>query len=356
MSMIVIDKTIKQANILVIDDEMLNLIILEELFEDKGFHNVTYESSPKKAIQLYQKHVYHLVLLDISMPDIDGFGVLAAFNDIALSLPPPVLILTSLNNKDTKLRGLREGAKDFLTKPFDHDEVLCRAENLIELHLSKHALNDSNQLLEQKVMERTHELEAAKIEIVNRLAAAADYRDTETSAHTVRVGLFSEYIAQTLGLEPKYCDILRQAAPMHDIGKIGIPDSILLKPGKLTTAEREIMQQHPLIGADLLKDSSSAVLKEAHIISHYHHERWDGNGYPCGLKGDAIPLSARIVILADIFDALTNHRPYKTPWPLDKVFDYLSAESGKIFDPTLLALFLEHWNDICAIKTSIHDA
>jgi len=349
-------EVLENTKILVIDDEIVNLMILEELLgEEEPCYHVDYESCPRQAIELYKLNTYHLVLLDISMPDIDGFGVLAAFKEINLELMPPVLVLTSLNNRDTKLQALRKGAKDFLTKPFDHDEVLYRVRNLIELHQSKLALNDANSHLEAKVMQRTRELELAKIEVVQRLATAADYRDTETSAHTLRVGLVSEFIGLSLGLDADYCTILRQAAPMHDIGKLGIPDSILLKNGKLTDEEMTIMREHVLIGANILKGSPSKVLNETCIITEHHHERWDGLGYPKGLKGEDIPLSARIVILADIFDALSNARPYKAAWSYEKILAYFSEENGKIFDPQIMAVFLDNWNEICLLKEKYND-
>lgn len=345
----------QQAKILVIDDEIINLSILEELLEGAGYQFVDCEASPRKAITLYQNNDYDLVMLDLNMPDIDGFGVLAAFNEIALALPPPVLILTSLSDRENKLRGLREGARDYLIKPFDHDEALYRAANLIELHQGKKSLIDMNKELENKVIQRTKDLEAAKVDIVKRLAMAADYRDTETSEHTLRVGLITQLLGEKMGLGDNYCNVLLEAAPMHDIGKIGIPDRILLKPGRLSDEEMTIMRSHAVIGANMLADSPSEILTEAKIIAESHHERWDGSGYPYGLRETNIPLSGRLVIVADVFDALTTRRPYKEPWTMAATLDYLRQESGKMFDPDIIKIFLENSDEIHKIKEKFND-
>ncbi len=348
-----IDRT--RAKILIVDDEPVNLAILMELLEADGYRFIYIEDSPRRAIDLYQHNEYDLVLLDINMPELTGFDVMDAFVKINKSLPPPVIILTALTDRETKLRALRGEAKDFLTKPFDHEEVLCRVANLIDLHLSQKEFILLNEELEQRVIRRTKALDAAKVDVVNRLAMAADYRDTETSEHTMRVGAISHLLAQAKGFDEDYCEIMLKAAPMHDIGKIGIPDSILLKPGKLTDEEMTIMKTHTLIGEAMLDESPSEILKMAKVIAVTHHERWDGKGYPNGLSGTDIPVEGRIVILADIFDALTSTRPYKESWSIDAATAFIKEHSGQIFDPELVQLYLENINDIIKVKETFQD-
>lgn len=344
-----------EANILIVDDEAVNLAILMELLEFDGYHSIDIEESPRRAIELYQQNEYDLILLDINMPELTGFDVMDAFVKIAKPLPPPVVILTALTDRETKLRALKGGAKDFLTKPFDHEEVLCRVSNLIDLHLSQKELLVLNEELELRVIRRTKDLEAAKVEVVNRLAIAADYRDTETSEHTMRVGAISHLLAQAKGFDEEYCNTMHKAAPMHDIGKIGIPDRILLKPGKLNDEEMEIMKTHTVIGETMLDGSPSETLKMAKVIAITHHERWDGKGYPNGLNGTDIPIEGRIVILADIFDALTSVRPYKESWSIEATTAYIKENSGQIFDPELVELFLENINAMIKVKETFQD-
>lgn len=343
------------ANILIVDDEAINLAILIELLEFDGYKSVDIEESPRRAVELYQKKDYDLVLLDINMPDLNGFEVMKLFDKIDLALPPPVIILTALTDRDTKLRALKSGARDFLTKPFDHEEVLCRVTNLVDLHLSQKELISLNTELEHRVFQRTKDLDAAKVDIVNRLAIAADYRDTETSEHTLRVGAISSLLAKAKGYNEDYCHVLRKAAPMHDIGKIGIPDTILLKPGKLTDQEMEIMKTHTIIGEKMLSGSPSEILKMAQVIAITHHERWDGQGYPKGLAGLDIPIEGRIVILADIFDALTSERPYKQAWALDETIEFIKQQNGQIFDPEMVDLFLQNLTEINRVKEDYCD-
>jgi len=346
---------VSSANILVIDDEEINLEIIEELLTDNGFSNISLFSDPEAALESYRQSPPDLVLLDINMPVLSGFDVLQQFKEINHPLPPPVIVVTASADRKTRLQALKVGARDFLSKPFDDDEVLMRVSNLLEMHLAhKENLHYSN-TLEEAVLQRTRDLSETQNEMIERLGLAAEYRDNETAAHTIRVGHYSKHIAQALGMSDKESEQLRLAAPMHDMGKIGIPDSILLKPGKLDDAEWAVMQSHSEIGYDILKNSKSLVLKNAGIIALTHHEKWNGNGYPSGLKGDEIHLFGRIVAVADVFDALSMSRPYKAAWPIKKAVQLINDESGKHFDPSVVTAFNQVLDELLRIKERFKD-
>lgn len=350
---VLMEELMKTAQILIIDDEKINLLVLEELLESDGFINLICEHDPVKAIKLYDDNEYDLVLLDLNMPVKTGFDVMDDFAKINKKFPPPILVLTALSDKTTKIHALTDGASDFITKPFDHEEVICRVHNLVKLQLAQKALSNQNNVLEKKVQQRTSQLNDANLDAIYRLGLVADYRDTDTGEHTKRVGRVSQILAQALALDEHFCDMIFHAAPMHDIGKVGIPDSILLKPGKLDADEWEIMQQHSDIGARMLENSPSEILQLAQEIALTHHERWDGKGYPNGTKGVDIPISGRIVIIADVFDALNSDRPYKKAWQADKIKDFMLEQRGLMFDPDIIELFLENLDDIVAVKDTI---
>ena len=256
----------------------------------------------------------------------------------------PVLVLTADIAPDTKRRALSLGARDFLTKPIDVPEVLLRVRNLLQTRYLRLELERNNNLLHERVLLRTHELEDAKLEMLDRLALAAEYRDDATGQHAGRIGRTSELLALELGIDPAEAMLIGHAARLHDIGKIGISDELLLKPGKYTDDEFTAMKLHPSIGARILSGSNNELLMMAEQIALTHHERWDGDGYPCGLAGDAIPLSGRIVTVADVFDALTHQRPYKDPWPVAVAVREILADAGTKFDPQVTEAFarLDH--------------
>lgn len=343
----------KQAKILIIDDEPMNLEVLDELLETQGYIDTICETDPIRAIELYKQNSFDLVLLDLNMPGKTGFEVMADFLAYDLPLPPPILVLTALVDTTTRIRALTDGASDFLSKPFDHDEVMCRVDNLIKLHFAQKELAIHNETLEQKVEQRTKELNESKLDAIYRLGLVADYRDTETSEHTKRVGRVSQILGVALGLDEAYCETLLYAAPMHDIGKVGIPDNVLLKPGKLDAAEWEVIKQHAEIGAKILENSPSNIIKLAQEIALTHHERWDGNGYPSGMQSTNIPISGRIVMVADVFDALNSDRPYKKAWPIDKIIEYMKEQSKIMFDPNIIDMFLNNIDEIIGVKEEI---
>jgi putative two-component system response regulator len=329
----------------------MNLEIIQELLEDAGYNNIIATSDPENAVDIYKKNVLDLVLLDINMPMMTGFEVMAQFNEVYYPLPPPILILTAQGDKKTLLKALNSGARDFVRKPFDFEEIILRVRNLLEMHLAHKEILDHTETLEKVVNDRTKALLESQKEIIERLGFAAEYKDTETSAHTIRVGHYAQTLAIALGLNQKESEQLLLAAPMHDIGKIGIPDSILLKPGKLDNDEMTRMKTHATIGHDILGHSQREILKAASIIAYEHHEKWDGSGYPRGLKGDEIHIFGRISAIADVFDALSHKRCYKEPWPLNEVLDLLKEQSGKHFEPKLVEIILDR---IELIKKSVN--
>jgi len=350
-----IGNEINAASILVIDDEPFNIDILLDLLETGGFTNVTGISEPVEAIQLYKEEDFDLVLLDINMPVFDGFQVMDEFSAITKRIAPPILILTALKDRETRLKALASNARDFLEKPFDDEEVIHRVSNLLEMHLSQKLLEQYSTSLERSVQERTKKIEKTQAEILDCLAYAAEFRDMDTANHTKRVGWYSRIIAEKYGLRDEELDLIQQAAPMHDIGKIGVSDTILLKPGKLDKDEFDKMKLHPEIGADILSKSNARVMKYAKVIALTHHEKWNGKGYPKGLAGLKIPLQGRIVALADVFDALSMDRPYKKAWPIDKITNLITEESGEHFDPHLVKIFLGSLPAILEIREKYKD-
>lgn len=332
----------KSARILIVDDEPVNIRLLERTLTQVGYHQIEGTTDPRRALELYNEFDPDLILLDILMPYLDGFAVMER---LQLQIPPgaylPILVLTADINNETKQRALAAGAKDFLTKPFDRSEVLLRIANLLETRFLYAQLQGQNQMLEEKVSERTRALQEAQVEILERLALAAEYRDDNTGQHTRRVGHYAALIAQALGMSAGWVELIRRAAPLHDVGKIGIPDAILLKPDLLSDHEFDRVKAHTTIGVSILSGSRFALLKLAEEIALTHHERWDGGGYPAGLKGNQIPLAGRIVAVADVFDALTCDRPYKGCWSIDEAAAEIERQSGRQFDPMVVRAFKE---------------
>ncbi len=350
-----LDQDIKSASILVVDDEPFNVEILTELLEGHGFSSVTGISSPVKAVELYEKNNFDLILLDINMPELNGFQVLDEFAKNSREIHPPVIILSALKERETRLKALKLGARDFLDKPFDGEEVIYRISNLLEMHLSQKLLANYNSNLEKYVQERTQKIEKTQFEILSCLSYAAEYRDMDTAHHTIRVGWYSRIIAEQFGFRNEELDLIQHAAPMHDIGKIGVSDTILLKPGKLDKDEFEKMKLHASIGAEILGRSNARIMKYAKTIALSHHEKWNGKGYPHALAGQKIPILGRIVAIADVFDALSMDRPYKDAWPLDKTLKLIKEEAGEHFDPHLVTLFLNSLPAILEIQKKYAD-
>jgi putative two-component system response regulator len=333
--------TIYPARILIVDDQAANTRLLEGILRRAGYTKLTSTTDSREALSIFTSFQPDLVLLDLTMPHVNGFEVMEQIKPLIPSGDYlPILVLTADVTGEAKRRALSAGAKDFLTKPFDTIEVLLRIDNLLKTRSLYLQLREQNHVLDEKVRERTLSLEEAQIEILGRLAAAAEYRDDETGKHTQRVGQISARIAHALDLPAAEVGLIRQCAPLHDVGKIGIPDSILLKPGKLTTQEFEVMTRHTTIGANMLANGHSDLIQMAQCIALMHHERWDGTGYPGKLRGEAIPMVGRIVSVADVFDALTHERPYKTAWSVEEALTEIERQKGRQFDPRVAEAFL----------------
>ena len=329
------------ARILVVDDDASNVSLLKRLLTLLGYSSVIGTQEPHLVPGLVTEMDPDVILLDLNMPGMDGYDVMALLRDqVPESVFLPILVLTADVSAEAKQRALEAGAIDFLTKPFDHVEVALRIRNIIRTRRLHVALQDYNRTLEEEVAERTAELEDARVEIIERLALAAEYRDDDTGLHTRRVGYSSALIATQLGFPPDRVRVLERAAPLHDVGKIGIPDSILLKPDRLTDEEFNQMKRHTAIGAGILSGSRHASLRMAETIALTHHERWDGFGY-LGLSGDAIPIEGRIVTVADVFDALTHDRPYKTAWSSGDAVEEIKRQAGSQFDPRVVEAFVQ---------------
>jgi putative two-component system response regulator len=332
-------RTFTNARILIIDDEPTNVALLRRVLERGGFTRVESTNDPREAGPLYVRLRPDLILLDMHMPHADGLTVLNTLNEIIEASYLPILMLTGDLTPEVRREALSRGAKDFVNKPFNTDEVLLRIRTLLETRFLYLEIQAQNQLLEAKVWERTRELESAQVEIIDRLARAAEFRDDNTGHHTERVGQMAALLARQIGMPDSHVALIRRAAPLHDVGKIGIPDSILLKLGKLTADEFALVRTHTTIGARILSGSRFALLKVAEEIAFNHHERWDGNGY-AGLSKDTIPLSGRIVAVADVFDALTQKRPYKPAWPVGDAIAEIDRQRAQQFDPEVVDAFL----------------
>ena len=332
----------RSARILVVDDDLLSLNVLMRTLQRAGFfnlHGVCDGGGILRAVLDFQPDV---VLLDLHIPGLDGISVLS---DIAALQGRrnylPVLVLTGDGSDEVRDAALAAGARDFLTKPYDSGEVLLRVRNLIDTRLLHVELQRQNAALSERFESRTEELEAAKVEILERLARAADFRDDSSYGHTTRVGELASLIATRLGHSEIEVEQIRIAARLHDIGKIGLSDSILMKPGPLAPAEFLAQEKHTLIGANILAGSRFPVLRLAEQIALAHHERWDGTGYPNGLRADEIPVCARVVSVADVFDALTHARAYKPAWRVVDALHEIVHQSGLMFDPDVVDAFLQ---------------
>lgn len=344
------DEDILKARILVVDDNESNVALLEETLKSAGYTSILGVTDPRQVAELYEGYKPDLVLLDINMPHMDGYQVMEKLKEIEKDDYPPILTLTAQQDKETRLRALQSGAKDFLTKPFDRIETLTRIHNMLEVRLLHNHVRDHNIILERKVRERTAQLHDTRLEIIRRLGLAAEYKDNETGLHIIRISKMCQTMGKAAGMTQSDAELLLNASPMHDIGKIGIPDRILLKPGKLDAGEWKTMQTHASIGADMLSGHSSELLNMAKEIALTHHEKWDGSGYPMGLKGEGIPLAGRICAVCDVFDALTSVRSYKKAWSVEDSVKEVQRGSGTHFDPDMVDIFTETLDKIVSIK------
>ncbi|WP_419780228.1 HD domain-containing phosphohydrolase [Maridesulfovibrio sp.] len=344
-----------ESSILIVDDNPINIVLLENLLERKGYENYTSTSDPRTVAPLQAAEKFDLILLDVRMPHMSGIEVLKVLREQDSSEFLPILVLTAQTDQQTRQQVLEAGATDFLTKPFEYWEVLLRIRNMLETRFYYKQQVERQDHLEAEVRRRTQAIRETQLDIVQRLARAGEFRDNETGAHVIRVSKVAQIIARGMGLDDAACDLIVYASPMHDVGKIAVPDSILMKSGPLDPEEWEVMKEHCSVGYEIMGDNPSEVVWAASQIALYHHERWDGNGYPEGLKGEDIPLFARITAVSDVFDALTSDRPYKKAWPIDKAIEYISKESGTQFDPGVVGSFLSNISEIIAVGEEYPD-
>lgn len=339
-----------KERILIIDDEPVNLKLLDKMLRGQGYEELFLIEDSREVINSYQANRPDLILLDINMPHFDGYQVMEQLKALNDPLLPPIVILTAQSAKDYLLRALAGGARDFVTKPFDRNELLMRVRNLLDAQMAHRLVHDQKNVLEQMVQERTNELRKTRLQVVQRLGMAAEYRDEETGSHILRMSHMSALLARASGWSEVECELILNASPMHDIGKIGIPDAILLKPGKFEPPEWEVMKTHAAIGGKLLEGDDSDLMRMAQQIAISHHEKWDGSGYPNGLAGEAIPQAGRIAALADVFDALTSVRPYKKAWTVEAAVEMIREGRGTHFDPKLVDVFLQSLSEILKIR------
>ncbi len=340
---------------MVVDDNATNVVLLTKLLEAEGYVHVDGVTDSREVLAKHEADPYDLILLDIRMPHMDGYEIMASLKSAAGGVMPPVMVLTAQADMETKIKALGAGAQDFLHKPFDRVEALTRIHNMIEVQVLHKQIRRQNEELEQKVQERTQELEDTRLDVVRRLGRAAEYKDNETGMHVVRMSKIAELLGKAMGMSKEDSKLLLHASPMHDIGKIGIADAVLLKPGKLDEDEWEVMKTHTLIGAEILGDHPSPLMHMARQVALSHHEKWDGSGYPKGLVGEDIPLVGRVTAVADVFDALTSERPYKKGWPIGEAVQYIKDQAGSHFDPDVVEQFCEHIDEIIDIRKTHSD-
>jgi putative two-component system response regulator len=341
--------------VLIVDDAEINLILFQALIKRMGNSEPIVFSDAVRGLAWAQENDVDLVVVDYMMPDLDGIEFITRLRQSPGKQDISVLMITANDQKQVRYRALDAGATDFLTKPVDKVEFMARANNMLQLAASRKALANRADWLAEEVRKATHEIVARERETVVRLSKAAEYRDPETGAHILRMAHYSAVIAKALGMSVAEQDLLLQAAPMHDIGKVGIADNILLKPGRLTPEEFEVMKQHAVFGYEILQGSLSKVLQTGAEIARGHHEKFDGSGYPHGLAGEQIPIFSRIVAVADVFDALTSERPYKKAWTLERAREHTQASAGSHFDPLCVSKFFECWDQVLEIRQRFQD-
>lgn len=340
--------------ILIVDDDRSTRHLLKGILSPQGYR-VEEAADGKDALEKVLDLIPDLILLDAVMPEKDGFETVRALKKDPKTSQIPVVMVTALEKTEDRVRALESGSNDILTKPVARAELLVRVTNLLESKAYQDLLRDQQKMLEAEVLRRTFQLKNASLEAIVRLTRAAEYKDQDTGAHIQRMSRYGHLIATELGKEPAWTETFLYATSMHDVGKIGIPDKILLKRGKLDGNEWDLMQQHTIIGGKILENSTSPIIEMGETIALTHHERWDGCGYPNRLAGDKIPLEGRITAIADVFDALTSRRPYKEPFSMEKSLGIIEEERGRAFDPELVDIFIKIVDEIEEISKSFND-
>jgi putative two-component system response regulator len=332
--------------ILIVDDVNTNIDLLVNILGEQ--YDIAVATDGETALERANEGSPDLILLDVMMPGMDGYEVCRRLKANISTRNIPVIFVTAMGEVKDEMHGFELGAVDYITKPISPPIVEAR----VKTHL---ALYDQNRVLDEKVRQRTTQLNETRLEIIRRLGRASEFKDEETGLHIVRMSYYSQLISLAYGVSAEHAELILNAAPMHDVGKIGIPDRILLKPGKLDAEEWKVMQTHTSIGTEIIGDHDSELLKVAGVIAISHHEKWNGKGYPNGTRGENIPLEGRIIAIADVFDALTSERPYKKAWTVEKAVDLIQSESGEHFDPALVDAFMEALPEILEIKGQYGD-
>lgn len=342
-------------DVVIVDDVDINLVLLNRLMDQVGGCRVHCFLKPMDALAFCQTTIPDLLMVDYLMPVLDGIRLIRQFRAMPGREDVPVLMVTASDERNVRVQALEAGANDFLSKPLDRTEFFARTRNMLALRRSQARLANRAQWLQEEVAKATTELRLRDSETIACISRIAEYRDPETGLHTQRMAHYSRLVAQHLGLPAEAQQLLFDAAPLHDVGKVGISDSILLKPGKLDPAEFEIMKTHSRIGYQALVVGRSRLMQMAAIIALSHHEKFDGSGYPGGLAGDMIPLVGRIVAVADVFDALTSARPYKAAWPVERALQLLRDGAGSHFDPVCVDGFLAQLEAVLVTKARLDD-
>jgi len=349
------------ATVLLCDDELMNRKVASKILIKEGFR-VLEAQNGKEALDILQNSTVDLILMDLMMPVMDGFEATQLIKSNKELAAIPLIIISALSDKEAVIKGLEMGADEYLTKPFDLMDFRLRIKNAVKIGIYQNMIKGHKELLELEVQEKTKELQDALSEVQNSekdiisiLSKTAEYRDNETSAHTIRVGEMAAVLASKFGWDEDAVELMRLAAPMHDIGKVGIEDKILLKPGKLDEKEFSIMKKHAQIGYAILSQKTTPLLKLAAQIAHTHHEKYDGSGYPQALSTDEIPPSGAIVAVVDVFDALLSNRPYKKGFTLEVALEIIKTGSGNHFHPKVVELFLANLDEILEIQKRFHD-
>lgn len=341
--------------ILMVDDSDVNLAVYRGALHSLLHIELVMETAPKKALERLSRERFDVIILDFHMPEIDGFTFLQHLNDSDIGGGALVVMITAERDHEVRHRALELGAADFLTKPIDRVELQARMRNLLKLVNAQRHLSDRAAQMRDEIERATKTIRDREKDTIMRLTRAAEFRDATTGLHVVRVGEMCAALAETMGLPDDEVELLRLAAPMHDIGKVATPDGILLKPGKLTAQEFETMKEHAVAGYEILRGSDSPMLQLAAEIALSHHERFDGSGYPNGIAGTAIPLSGRLCSIVDVFDALTSERPYKHAWPIEEALREIHKGTGTHFDPDLVAVFFQTEEKVLDINRRYRD-
>ena len=342
-------------NVLIIDDQQPNVMLLSVLVKRLGGIATHEFFDALLALEWCKNNDPDLVLIDYMMPNMDGIEFVTKFRTLPGKVNIPIVMITADSDIEVRHKALEATANDFLNKPINSTELSTRVKNMLALRKAQLQLSNKAAWLAEEVKKATEQILKTEREVILRLARAAEYKDPETGTHIQRMSQYAGHIAKNLGLSKEEQQLIVAAAPMHDIGKIGIPDNVLLKPGRLDSEELKVIYQHPTYGKQMLTGSSSKLIQAAEVIAYSHHEKFDGSGYPQGLAGNDIPLYGRIVALADVFDALSSARPYKVAWEIDRTISFIKEQSGKHFDPKCVDAFFENWENVLAIKEHFID-